>query len=255
MVAMPSPVRFVAVAVAALALACSAPEASDGQSTSLAYSSTDAASQMEAIVATARAAASGKAPGGRCYAAVARYIDTSGYGTMAAQHGDAIGSLPAIPAAYGAYAHDFADYANEPGHADALGLTRLALDNPYDAPAGAIVVVRAGTPGTSHPTAGDISIAAGNGVFFNDGTMSYGGAQRFAAGNDYVLGIYVPRGASVRGAAAAVACEKDVECNGGSPHTGRVCGNERVCIAGCHDDRDCDHGQTCKHTSPHWVCR
>jgi hypothetical protein len=203
---------------------------------------------MAAILATARAAAAGERPGGQCYAAVARYIDTVGYGAMKAQPASQIGSLPSIPDGYGAYAHDFADYANEPGHADALGLTRLALDSPYDAPAGAIVVVRAGTPGTHHPTAGDIAIAAGGGVFYNDGEMSYGGAGGFAPGNDFVLGIYVPR-------SQGTACTTDAACSGGRAHSGRVCSNERICIAGCHVDEDCPGGTACEHTAPHWSCR
>ncbi len=245
------------VAVAAAAVACSSTGSADDDTTagsaysSGAPSSADAAQQMRAIVATARAAADGASPGGHCYAAVARYIDTNGYGKMAAQPASAIGSLPAIPDAYGAYAHQFADYANAPGHADALGLTRLALHSPYDAPAGAIVVVRAGTPGTSHPTAGDISIAAGGGVFYNDGTMSYGGAASFPAGNDFVLGVYVPKG----GVSSAARCTEDTECNHGAARTGHVCGNDGVCIAGCHDDGDCPDGKTCSHASATWSCR
>ena len=33
-------------------------------------------------------------------------------------------------------------------------------NNPYNAPRGAIVVVKAGTPGTAHPVAGDIAVAS-----------------------------------------------------------------------------------------------
>ncbi len=149
------------------------------------------AQQMTALLDVARASASGLPPRGRCYAAVARYIDTVGYGNMPAQPPEAIGSLPSIPDAYGAYAHQFADYVND-GHAAELGLEILDLDDPYLAPPGAIVVVRAGTPGTSHPTAGDISVAAGDGVFYNDGEMGYGGDDGFPPGNDFVLGIYAP---------------------------------------------------------------
>jgi hypothetical protein len=63
-------------------------------------------------------------------------------------------------------------------------------------PPGAIIVVAAGAPGTSHPTAGDISIK-GNGKdeFFNDHAMSYGDATKFPAGK--LLGIYVPTGADI----------------------------------------------------------
>ena len=94
-------------------------------------------------------------------------------------------------------AHDFADWLNRsPSHLKAAGLTRLKIDNPYDAPAGAIIVVRAGTPGTHHPTAGDIVISGGHGRLFNDGEMGYGGPGNFPRGNNYVLGVYVPSGAA-----------------------------------------------------------
>ncbi len=150
--------------------------------------------QRAAIVRVAHAAAAGKRPAGWCYAAVARYIDTVGYGEMHAQRKSAIGSLPSLPSSYTEYAHQFADYAN--GHLSELGLTRLAIDNPYDAPSGAIVVVRAGTPGTHHPTAGDIAVADGKGDFYNDGAMGYHGSESFPPGNDFVLGAYLPEGAS-----------------------------------------------------------
>lgn len=242
------------VVVAPLVAGCAAaPSESTAESSDLALTQQDAATQMTAIVKTAKASAADLAPGGRCYAAVAKYIDTNGYGKMSAQHGSAIGSLPAIPNDYGAYAHQFADYANQPGHAAALGLQRLALDNPYSAPAGAIVVVRAGTPGTSNPTAGDISIAAGEGVFYNDGAMSYHGSASFPSGNDFVLGIYVPQGANVPGAAPT--CSDDSDCNHGAAHTGKICSNNAICSAGCHDDDDCPTSQSCSHAATHWTCR
>ena len=65
-------------------------------------------------------------------------------------------------------------------------------NNPYKAPTGSIVVVRAGTPGTAHPTAGDIAVVGGGDYFWNGGEMSYGGSSNFPPSNNYVLGIYVP---------------------------------------------------------------
>ena len=53
------------------------------------------------------------------------------------------------------------------GNAARLGMVNLNLDSPYKAPGGAIVVVRAGTPGTVNPTAGDIAVASGGGDFYN----------------------------------------------------------------------------------------
>ncbi len=186
------------VGIACVASACAAPadDAGDGEvsgeSALTSGTSATVAKQMRALLATARSNASGRQPGGHCYAVVAKDIDTVGYGKIPAQALGAVGSLPAIPAAYRNYAHEFADYLNAGNHAAALGLKRLHLDNPYNAPAGAIVVVRAGAPGTANPVAGDIAIAAGNGAFFNDGEMTYGGAPRFPDGNDFVLGVYVP---------------------------------------------------------------
>ncbi|MBM3276448.1 MAG: hypothetical protein FJZ00_14935 [Candidatus Sericytochromatia bacterium] len=137
--------------------------------------------QMEALVSAARAGSAGRNPAGWCYAAVWNYITQTGYGRMPAT---------GIPDSHASYAKQFAWYAS--ANLQALGLRKLPLDNPYEAPTGAIVVVNPGTPGTSHPTAGDIAIAAGNGRFLNDGEMSYGGSQNFPPGNRHVLGVFVP---------------------------------------------------------------
>jgi len=138
---------------------------------------------MASLVSVARRGANGRSPAGRCYAAVTNYLLRSGYANIAESP---------LPWEYSRYARHFADFANEGDNAAVLGLRRLPLDNPYDAPPGAVVVVRAGSPGTRHPKAGDISIAAGGGRFFNDGEMTYGGPERFPPGNDFVLGVYVP---------------------------------------------------------------
>lgn len=153
--------------------------------------------QMDALLAYAKAQAGGKKPGGWCYRAVMKYINAVGYGKIpkGGLHGT---NKPAIPWSHWAYAHMFADYLNIKDASgvynyEKLGLQKLHLKNPYDAPPGAIVVVRAGTPGTSHPTAGDIAVAAGNGVFYNDGKMGYKGPQHFTDKSTYVLGIYIPK--------------------------------------------------------------
>lgn len=123
---------------------------------------------------------------GRCFEFVWRYLTSVGYGNLR-NYGDA----PDMPSQY---ARNFAEYMNANGNASRWGLTRLPLNNPYDAPAGAVVVVAPGSPGTSHPTAGDISIAAGGGRFINDGPyMSYGGSRAaFSSRGGRVLGIYTP---------------------------------------------------------------
>jgi SH3-like domain-containing protein len=142
--------------------------------------------QMRNVLAYARAHNSG-ASRGRCFEYVWRYLAASGYGLI-----NDPGDAPDMPSAY---ARNFAEYMNENGNAARWGLQRLAIANPYDAPVGAVVVVAAGSPGTAHPTAGDISLAAGGGVFINDGpAMGYGGSRAaFTSGGGRVLGIYVPR--------------------------------------------------------------
>jgi len=142
--------------------------------------------QMSRLVSYADRNHSG-ASRGRCFEYVWRYLSSSGYGNI-----DSYGDAADMPSAY---ARNFAEYMNQPANAARWGLQRLPLSNPYDAPRGAVVVVAAGSPGTAHPTAGDISVAAGNGRFINDGpSMGYGGSRAaFTSGGGRVLGIFVPR--------------------------------------------------------------
>ncbi len=140
-----------------------------------------AAQDMANLERVARAASNGKRPDGYCYMHVWNFITRSGYGNMPSE---------GIPDSHAAEARMFAEYADR--NLSRLGLRKLAIDNPYKAPAGAIVVVRAGTPGTAHPTAGDIAVASGDGRFWNGGSMGYGGSGNFPSGNRLVLGIYVP---------------------------------------------------------------
>lgn len=148
--------------------------------------SSQAQSQMRNVLAYAQSHNSG-ASRGRCFEYVWRYLWSSGYGL--------IDNPDDAPDMESAYARNFAEYMNVNGNASRWGLERLNISNPYDAPMGAVVVVAAGSPGTSHPTAGDISIAAGGGVFVNDGpAMGYGGSgSAFVSGGGRVLGVYVPR--------------------------------------------------------------
>lgn len=143
--------------------------------------------QMRRLLDVARAGSAGKPIDGFCYLHVSTYIATVGYGAIKPG-----GFQAAIPPAYYAEARMFAAYANRGANARRLGLQRLPITNPYLAPPGAIVVVRAGTPGTHHPTAGDIAVVGGSGHFYNGGEMRYGGPGKFPPGNDFVLGIYVP---------------------------------------------------------------
>jgi len=143
---------------------------------------------MQKLNSAAKADSQGKHPDGRCYSHVSGYIDNVGYGGICKGCFD-----KSIPSQCWAEAHMFADSLNA-GHASALGLQNVQgqfQNNPYKAPSGAIVVVRAGTPGTANPTAGDIAVCD-NGYFWNGGAMGYGGSQNFPSNNNYVLGIYVP---------------------------------------------------------------
>ena len=142
--------------------------------------------QRQRMLSTARGASAGRRPDGRCYFHVCHFIiDCGGYGKIKNPYTQfPSGALPE--------AHDFADFINSQGPAR-WGLERLSISNPYDAPPGAIVVVKAGSPGTADPTAGDIAIADGHGEFYNGGLMGYSGRAGWnAAPRAKLLGAYIP---------------------------------------------------------------
>ena len=152
-----------------------------------AETSDQAKQQMQSMLNRAKKDSVGRRPDGRCYSHVAGYLDNEKYGKLG-QNFNAT-----VPSTHYAEARQFAEYMNQGNNADKAGLRRLNIDNPYDAPPGSIVVVRAGTPGTAHPTAGDIAIRGDGNAFYNGGEMSYGGPGNFPPGNKHVLGIYVPK--------------------------------------------------------------
>ena len=157
-----------------------------GSSTGVGGISAQGREQMRKLLEYADSNHSG-ASRGRCFEYVWNYMTSngSGYGKIR-NYNDA----PDMPSTY---ARNFAEYMNTNGNAERWGLRKLDITNPYDAPPGAIVVVAPGTPGTAHPTAGDIAIAAGNGRFVNDGpNMGYGEPARFLRDGGRVLGVYVP---------------------------------------------------------------
>ncbi|MFL5357562.1 peptidoglycan-binding protein [Archangium sp.] len=135
--------------------------------------------QMEALLHVAQQGSAGRRPDGLCLKHVGDFLDRTSYGKIG--HGAA----PRLP-----MAKDFGNWLN--AHYKEKGLKKLNLDNPYKAPPGSIVVVRAGTPGTHHPTAGDIVVVGRNGHFYNGGEMGYGGSQNFPKGNHHVIGIFAP---------------------------------------------------------------
>ncbi len=137
--------------------------------------------QLAELLRAAQADSRGQRPDGHCYEHVWNYIAKTGFGKF-----PAVG----IPDSHARYARQFAELVDQdPAR---FGLKRLPIDNPYDAPPGAIVVVAPGTPGTRHRTAGDIAVASGRGDFYNGGEMGYGGRGNFPPGNRHLLGIYVP---------------------------------------------------------------
>ncbi len=152
--------------------------ASGGSASGLGGISGRGRKQMANLEAAAKAGAQGQRPQGWCLREVQNYLDQVSFGK---------GKVPRLP-----YARNFAEYLNRDGNAERLGMKRLNITNPYDAPPGSIVVVRAGTPGTAHPTAGDIVVKGHGDKFYNDGEMGYGGRGNFPPGNNYVLGVYVP---------------------------------------------------------------
>ncbi len=143
--------------------------------------------QRHKLLNIARQKSEGKQPDGFCYMHVSEFlVQCNGYGKIKNPYTD-----PDFQG-YLAEAHDFADLMNTrtPRH---FGLEHVAISSPYSAPFGSIVVVKAGSPGTFDPTAGDISIADGHGNFYNGGEMSYGGRADWNASDDAkLLGCYVP---------------------------------------------------------------
>jgi peptidoglycan hydrolase-like protein with peptidoglycan-binding domain len=136
--------------------------------------------QMEALLDMAQRNSAGKRPDGRCLWHVNNWLDKSTYGKIGN------GNSPRFP-----LARNYGDWLNK--NHQSLGLKKLNIDNPYQAPPGAIVVVRPGTPGTRHKTAGDIVVVGRNGHFYNGGEMGYRGPQNFPPGNKHVIGIFVPQ--------------------------------------------------------------
>ncbi len=142
--------------------------------------------QMRRLLEHAESHNSG-ASNGRCFEYVWRYMTSNGSGYGKIKNYNDASDMPST------YARNFAEYMNQGDNAARWGLRKLNITNPYDAPPGAIVVVGPGTPGTSHPTAGDIAIATGKGRFVNDGpNMGYGDPARFQRDGGKLLGVYVP---------------------------------------------------------------
>jgi hypothetical protein len=175
---------------------------------------------------------------------VCDYINQAGFGGI-----DVNQFYNTIPPAYWPEAHDFADYLNQGSNAADLCLENIQAsvsNNPYKAPKGTIVVVRAGTPGTSHPTAGDIAISSGGGQFWNGGEMGYGGSSNFPPSNDYVLGIYAPTsccGSCSGGGGCGEACANCIENGGGKACADGAC---QGCSKECTDCIKGGGGKACE---------
>lgn len=168
--------------------------------------------QMRALVDVARNHAPGTV--GWCHVAVPGYLDVlrakgPGYGSRDFDF-RAEPTLE-VPAQFG-------EWLDTPGMLERTGLRKLDVTSPYDAPPGSLVVVAAGSPGTTpnewwvrgmhgksphpawaaHPSwPGDLSIAAGNGKFINDHTtQQYGGREGWETarrnGTARLIGVYAP---------------------------------------------------------------
>ena len=162
-----------------------APTEHPSVSAALAEMSPRGKQQMASLLEVARKHASGKRPDHNCYGHVADYLGwAGGYGNMPTRS-----SIPGNPL----YARYFADFMNQGNNAAKYGLRKLDIQNPYDAPPGAIIVVPPHTPGTGDPVAGDIVVKGTGDHFYNGGEMGYGGRQNFPPHGSHVpLGIYVP---------------------------------------------------------------
>ena len=198
---------------------------------------------MTRLNTLSRQRSEGRRPDGRCYFHVSYMLEDARYGNFAPGN-----FLQFVPAGFIAEAYQFADWMNRGNNARLAGLQRLSLDDANKAPAGSVVVVRAGTCGTAHPTAGDIAVSAGNGVnFWNGGDMRY--CQQFRPGNNFVLGIYVPLQCSSADAGSAAACHTCINNAGGDGCATRCtsCGGDctsclsnrggTACLARCCDGK------------------
>jgi hypothetical protein len=143
--------------------------------------------QRQRILSVARSASINRHPDGMCYFHVCHFIiDCGGYGKIKNPYSQFTNEQRAE-------AHDFADLMNSKA-GERWGLERLSINNPYDAPSGSLVVVKAGSPGTSNKTAGDIAVADGHGNFYNGGMMGYSGRAGWeAAPHAKLLGCFVPK--------------------------------------------------------------
>ena len=152
--------------------------------------STGGASQMAKVEAIAASHAAGHPPHDhKCYQHVKDYIrQAGGYGNIRDVQTDKrfVGAIDE--------AHKFADRVNSLGP-DKFGLEKLSVATPFEAPLGALVVVKHGTPGTKHPTAGDITVRGPNDDFYNSGTMHYGYPKSWPLkpGVGALLGVYKPK--------------------------------------------------------------
>lgn len=169
-----------------LAVTAASPEPSKKQPGAVAISSQGKA-QLQRLVAFARANRTGRV-GGRSFQFVWRYLTSVGYGKLTSP-----GDLPDLA---GSAPRDFADYLNaSPARLREAGLQRVeGISNPHDPriPAGAVIVVAAGSTGAGHPLAGEIFVkGASPGEFINDGDFSgWMGDRSTWCGR--VLGVYVP---------------------------------------------------------------
>ena len=128
---------------------------------------------------------------GFCFNAVWGFLSKSGYGNIKAW-----GDLPRMKSGLARY---FADFMNaSSANLNEAGLQRLdsmlkpPITNPHDEriPVGAVIVVAAGSTGTSDPYAGDI-VVKGNGRFINDGPNMWYGEPDTWRGK--LLGVYIPK--------------------------------------------------------------
>jgi hypothetical protein len=144
---------------------------------------------MDRMADVAEAYSRGKRPDGKCLMHVQNILEANNF------PGAKVGRLP--------YARNFAEKVDAAGP-EKYGLQKIQAPSNGDGtvdltkvPPGAIIVVAPGSPGTRHPTAGDIVIKGkGPNDLFNGGEMGYAGRNSSFPANK-VLGIYVPNGANV----------------------------------------------------------
>lgn len=143
--------------------------------------------QMQGLLECARSQSQGRSFDVPALECVAGLIDQVGYGAIPKG-----GFSASIPAPFSEDSGQLAEYLKQANNATALGLRKLNLDNPNDAPPGAIVLVRSTTLATKQVRKEGISVRGEENYFYNGCKMIYKPRHNYKQSSDCIVDIYVP---------------------------------------------------------------